>query len=131
MISCFRIRVLLSDLKLFIFIFILVNEAITNNFSTQNSLVESINENEFSEEQLTITNVNLFTEFGSHKDVITCSIVDGNFLYSTSKDGYLKCFNLEEKRQTRSINVSQMPISACVKIPNSSYIVLALWDDTM
>lgn len=103
----------------------------TNSFSKQSSIIESLEINIGTEEQLSITSMILHVEFSSHKDVITCSTVDDNILYSTSKDGYLKCFNIDEKRQMRSINVSQMPISACVKIPNSCFIVLALWDDTM
>lgn len=37
----------------------------------------------------------------SHKNVISCIIVDGGHIISTGKDGLLKCYDIKEKRQTR------------------------------
>lgn len=37
----------------------------------------------------------------SHKNIVTCVIVDSGHIISTGKDGLLKCYNINEKRQTR------------------------------
>lgn len=37
----------------------------------------------------------------SHKDVISCVTLDNNNVFSTGKDGLLKCYNLTDKRQLR------------------------------
>lgn len=50
------------------------------------------------------TNINqlvLSDQVQSHKNVITCVIVDGGHIISTGKDGLLKCYDIREKRQTR------------------------------
>lgn len=37
----------------------------------------------------------------SHKNIVTCVIVDGGQIISTGKDGLLKCYDIKGKRQTR------------------------------
>lgn len=50
------------------------------------------------------TNINqlvLSDQVQSHKNIISCVIVDGGQIISTGKDGLLKCYDIAEKRQTR------------------------------
>lgn len=69
--------------------------------------------------------------FQSHKDLISSVLVDGEIVVSTGKDGLLKCYNMRDKRQTRSVSVANMPISSCIKIPNLNSFILGSWDNSM
>lgn len=69
--------------------------------------------------------------YQTHKDLISCIVPDGDVIISTGKDGLLKCYNVKEKRQVRSVPVGSLPISSCIKIPNSSSVVLGSWDNSM
>lgn len=54
------------------------------------------------------TNINrleLSDQVQSHKNVISCVIVDGGHIFSTGKDGLLKCYNIEDRRQTRYVQI--------------------------
>lgn len=53
--------------------------------------------------QCDITQLVLSDHVQSHKDVISCVIIDGGHIISTGKDGLLKCYNIKEKRQTRFV----------------------------
>lgn len=67
----------------------------------------------------------------SHKDLISSVLVDGNIVVSTGKDGLLKCYNTNEKRQVRSISMGNMTISSCIKIPEQNSYILGCWDNSM
>lgn len=43
----------------------------------------------------------LLDNYQSHKDLISSVLIDGNVVVSTGKDGLLKCYNTNEKRQIR------------------------------
>lgn len=81
--------------------------------------------------------VDLFKEiqylesYQSHKDLISSVLVDGNVVVTTGKDGLLKCYNLKEKRQVRSVSIGNMPLSSCIKIPNQNSFILGSWDNSM
>lgn len=45
--------------------------------------------------------VTFLDSYQSHKDLISCVLIDGNIVVTTGKDGLLKCYNLKEKRQVR------------------------------
>lgn len=79
----------------------------------------------------TIKHLKFSGEYLAHKDTITSTLIDGNVLISTGKDGILKCYDIQEKHQIRSISVSQLPISSCIKIPDSNTIIMGSWDNTM
>lgn len=121
-----------------------------STFSLQSS---SNNDNEFQQKQNTkfnkdMSNDNLSTiatttcdiineliyydDGPSHKDVINCMLYDGNGgIVSVGKDGLMKCYNVDERRQKRCVTIGQLPLSSCAKIENSNTIVLASWDNTM
>lgn len=69
--------------------------------------------------------------YQTHKDLISCIILDGDVVISTGKDGLLKCYNVKEKRQIRSVPIGSLPISSCIKIPNTNSVVLGSWDNSM
>lgn len=70
-------------------------------------------------------------KYQSHKNLIFSLLVSGNLLTSAGKDGLLKCYNLKEMRQTRSVPISNLPISSCVKLSGSNTFFLGTWDDVM
>lgn len=69
--------------------------------------------------------------YQSHKDLISSVLVDGNIVVTTGKDGLLKCYNLKEKRQVRSVSIGTMPLSSCIKIPDQNSFILGSWDNSM
>lgn len=73
----------------------------------------------------------LHDNYQTHKDLISCIVSDGDLVYSTGKDGLLKCYNVKEKRQVRSVPVGTLPFSSCIKIPNLNAVVLGSWDNSM
>ena len=72
----------------------------------------------------------LKAQFYSHKDEVSAIIFDCDNIITTSKDGTFKCYNIKEKRQIRSVQVNDMPLSS-VQIISESDIVLGCWDDSM
>lgn len=75
--------------------------------------------------------ISLLDSYQNHKDLISSVLVDGNIVVSTGKDGLLKCYNLKEKRQVRSVSIGNMPLSSCIKIPNQNSFILGSWDNSM
>lgn len=95
--------------------------------------------------------------YQTHKNLICFVLTDGKMVISTGKDGLLKCYNMAEKRQIRydeldgsrlaltraltqsiigsfhcrSVPVGNLPISSCIKIPNTNSFILGSWDNTM
>lgn len=45
--------------------------------------------------------IEFLDNYQSHKDLISSVAVNGNIVTTTAKDGLLKCYNMEEKRQVR------------------------------
>lgn len=77
------------------------------------------------------TNLKYEASFQSHKNLICSVAVEGDLVVSTGKDGLLKCYNAKERKQTRSVPISNLPISSCIKLPNSNSFVLGSWDNSM
>ena len=77
--------------------------------------------------------VKLDFEYHPHRLTVTCMVFEQETgtIYSTSEDGTLKIFDWRTKRQTRSVNLGTMPISSCVRIPDTEIFVLGCWDNTM
>lgn len=70
-------------------------------------------------------------EYQPHRLGITCMFyeVATQTIYSTSQDGSLKCFDWTTRQQTRSVNLGSMPISSCVRIPETEIFILGCWDN--
>ncbi|XP_048732353.2 protein FAN-like [Ostrea edulis] len=54
---------------------------------------------------------------------------DGCNVFSVSQDTMLKMYSLEEQRQLRSFNVSNMALSSCLVMPDNKTIVVGSWDN--
>lgn len=79
------------------------------------------------------SNISLEFEYQPHRKEITSVFYDASskMIFSTSKDGSLKSYDVENRKQSRSVNLGTMPISACVKIPDSELFILGSWDNSM
>lgn len=78
--------------------------------------------------------VKLEFEYQAHRRAITSVFYDAETatIYSTSEDGTLKSFDwTTTQQQTRSVNLGTMPISSCIRIPQTEIFVLGCWDNTM
>lgn len=93
-------------------------EQITNNGNGDDKSVES-------SKYLTISSVELQASFSSHKDTVSCvHIMDQFNILSVGHDSKLKVFSLEQNRQIRSVNIGNMPLSSCIKLPALNTIVI-------
>lgn len=72
-------------------------------------------------------------EYQCHKDDITSILFDSasKYIYSTSKDGSFKCFDLVNQKQIRSVYLGPMPVSSCFKIPATDVYILGSWDNNL
>lgn len=79
------------------------------------------------------SNISLEFDYQPHRKEITSVFYDpsSQMIYSTSQDGSLKGYDVENKKQARSVNLGTMPISSCVKIPDSELFILGSWDNSM
>lgn len=48
-----------------------------------------------------LTDMFINAELNSHRNDITSILIDQRNIFSTGKDGILKCFNIDEKKQMR------------------------------
>ncbi|KAG8197532.1 hypothetical protein JTE90_007268 [Oedothorax gibbosus] len=78
-----------------------------------------------------ITKLSLCFDCKVHKEIITdiCVTKDKKYIFSVSKDGLLKMFSLEEKRQLRSINVYNMGLSSCSLMEDDRTVIVGSWDN--
>ncbi|XP_055682050.1 protein FAN-like [Lutzomyia longipalpis] len=78
-----------------------------------------------------LTQLSLDIKYSAHKDVITSIAIDGNCIISTGKDGVLKCYDYKKQKQLRSVPVTSMPISSCIKLPGVNVVVVGSWDNSI
>ncbi|GFS54697.1 protein FAN [Nephila pilipes] len=78
-----------------------------------------------------VTKLSMCFDCKGHKDVITdiCITKDKKYIFSVSKDGLLKMYSLEEKRQLRSINVYNMALSSCSLMGDDRTVIVGSWDN--
>ncbi|XP_055603286.1 protein FAN-like [Uranotaenia lowii] len=78
--------------------------------------------------------IELDAQYFSHKDEITSLVVDkkstGRSIFTTSKDGTFKCYSLSERRQIRSVPISDMPLSA-IRLTSEKSVILGCWDNSI
>ncbi|XP_034948322.1 protein FAN-like [Chelonus insularis] len=107
----------------------LMNETLLNSQSN------TINENE--EEEEGEFALRQYFVFPSHKESIlhiTPMNNTGNEIASVGHDGILKIYSLQTKKLTRSISLSNLPLSSCIfyKTKTGQNILLVgSWDDTL
>ncbi|XP_066246823.1 protein FAN-like [Euwallacea similis] len=78
-----------------------------------------------------VSDLHLKTSFNSHKNTVSHLIIseDCSRITSVGHDSRLKVFSLSQKRQTRSANIGNMPLSSCVQLPGSNTLVIGSWDN--
>lgn len=76
-------------------------------------------------------NVELIKMFDGFRDAVLSLSCSDDVLIATGKDGSLKCYNIKSNKQIRNVQVSDFPLSACVKFDSSSQIICSSWDNTM
>ncbi|EDS28930.1 neutral sphingomyelinase [Culex quinquefasciatus] len=76
--------------------------------------------------------VELDAQYFSHKDEITSLLLDEptTNIFTSSKDGTFKCYNLVERRQIRSVQISDMPLSA-IRLTSAKAAILGCWDNSI
>ncbi|KAL3282016.1 hypothetical protein HHI36_005219 [Cryptolaemus montrouzieri] len=76
-------------------------------------------------------NVDLYISFSSHKYIVSSIFIskDQNNIISVGHDSKLKVFSIEYKRQIRSANVGNMPLSSCIQLPDINVLVVGSWDN--
>ncbi|GIY03630.1 protein FAN [Caerostris extrusa] len=110
-------------------------DAIQNIIASQRGRAASVSSirSESSSKRWTkdVTKLSLCFDCKGHRDVVTdvCITKDKKFIFSVSKDGLLKMFSLEEKRQLRSINVYNMALSSCALLNDDRTVVVGSWDN--
>lgn len=63
-----------------------------------------------------------------HKGAVTCALRHKDWLISVGVDGTLKVYDIEQKKQIRSVILSCTPLSCCVVIEDS-LIAVGAWDN--
>lgn len=78
-----------------------------------------------------VTKLTLCLDCKGHKEIITdvCITKDKKYIFSVSKDGLLKMYSFEEKRQLRSINVYNMALSSCSLMEDDRTVIVGSWDN--
>ncbi|XP_042895637.1 protein FAN [Parasteatoda tepidariorum] len=97
--------------------------------STSNTSTRS--EHSFLRWNKNISKLTLNLECKFHREVITdiCITKDKKFIFSVSKDGLLKMYSLEEKKQLRSIKVYNMALSSCSLMADDRTVIVGSWDN--
>lgn len=65
-----------------------------------------------------------------HKEAVTCALRQGKRIISVGKDGTLKVYDLEQRKQIRSIILCGTPLSSCVMIDDHT-VAAGSWDNEM
>ena len=56
---------------------------------------------------------------------------DQETLYSVSRNGCLKIFDLQKRKQMRNIPLSKLALSSCILSDNEDYVIVGAWDNYM
>jgi factor associated with neutral sphingomyelinase activation len=60
-----------------------------------------------------------------------CLSADGATLFTVSQDSSLKVYSVNEKKQLRSTNLSEMALSSCQLAPDEKTVIVGSWDNNM
>ncbi|XP_045511123.1 protein FAN-like [Colias croceus] len=67
-------------------------------------------------------------EIKLHKEAVTCVLRDGSRIVSVGKDGTLKVYDIDSRKQIRSVILSTTPLSSCVMIDEHT-VAAGAWDN--
>lgn len=56
---------------------------------------------------------------------------DENTLFSASKNGSIKIFDLQKHKQMRNIPISKLALSSCLLSDDEKYVLSGAWDNYM
>lgn len=65
-----------------------------------------------------------------HKEAVTCALRCKNRVISVGKDGTLKVYDVDQRKQIRSVVLSRTPLSSCVMVDEST-VAAGSWDNEM
>lgn len=65
-----------------------------------------------------------------HKGAVTCALRQGTRIISVGKDGTLKVYDTEHRKQIRSVILCATPLSSCVMIDENT-VAAGSWDNEM
>ncbi|XP_008547834.1 protein FAN [Microplitis demolitor] len=107
----------------------------TINLSSDLLLSQSVLSNENKEEKNNLS-LEQYIVIPSHKDIISniTFMNDQDNMASVGHDGVLKIYSIKNKKLTRSISLSNLPLSSCIfyKTKNEQNIlVVGSWDNTL
>lgn len=63
-----------------------------------------------------------------HREEVTCAILNGRRVISVGKDGTLKVYDMEQKKQIRSVVLCATPLSSCVVI-DENVVACGSWNN--
>ncbi|KAB0797363.1 hypothetical protein PPYR_08357 [Photinus pyralis] len=80
-----------------------------------------------------VTSLNLESTFNTHKDSVSALLItdDNNQIMSVGYDGKFKVFSISQKRQIRSANIGNMPLSSIIQLPNTNVVVIGSFDNNI
>lgn len=56
---------------------------------------------------------------------------DENTLFSASKNGSIKIFDLQKHKQMRNIPISKLALSSCLLTEDEKHVITGAWDNYM
>lgn len=65
-----------------------------------------------------------------HKEAVTCAVRSKSRVISVGKDGTLKVYDVDQRKQIRSVVVSRTPLSSCVMVGETT-VAVGSWDNEM
>uniref|UniRef100_A0A1E1WCL3 BEACH domain-containing protein n=1 Tax=Pectinophora gossypiella TaxID=13191 RepID=A0A1E1WCL3_PECGO len=63
-----------------------------------------------------------------HKEAVTCALRQGSRIISVGKDGTLKVYDIQQKKQIRSIILCDTPLSQCVMV-DENIVAVGSWNN--
>ncbi|KAK9870435.1 hypothetical protein WA026_008004 [Henosepilachna vigintioctopunctata] len=78
-----------------------------------------------------LSGIDLCVSFTTHKNIVSSIFIsdDQKSIVSVGHDSKVKVFSIEYRRQIRSANIGNMPLSSCIQLPNVNVLVIGSWDN--
>ncbi|XP_049854679.1 protein FAN-like [Schistocerca gregaria] len=77
--------------------------------------------------------LSIASTFQSHKEAVSAVAIaeSKEFIVSVGQDSLLKMYTVAEKRQVRSVALSEMALSSCVILPDDKTLLVGSWDNNV
>ncbi|XP_071957305.1 protein FAN-like [Antedon mediterranea] len=108
---------------------VIESEVVDQDGSKYSDEEESLETNNWSQ----LASLTLYQRHKLHRDMVTslCLSGDNKLVYSVSQAGVFKVYSFEEQQQVRGINLSSMPLSSIILLPNEKMVLIASWDNSL